>query len=61
MPIIRQPNQSYERNFGNIRLYLDDLDDVYRQLAECAETTIGVGRTASPQLSMICEIQIRLG
>ena len=44
MPIIRQPNQSYERNFGNIRLYLDDLDDVYRQLAECAETTIGVGQ-----------------
>jgi hypothetical protein len=43
MPIIRQPNQSYELIFGMLRLYLDDLDDVYRQLSECGDTTIGVG------------------
>ncbi len=46
MPIVRKPDRQhcYEVSFGRLRLYLDDLEDIYRVLAEqCEGIKIGVG------------------
>jgi hypothetical protein len=44
MAIIRNPNQSYERKFGQLKMYLDDLEDVYRYLHQtCTAVKLEVG------------------
>lgn len=44
MAIIRNPNQSYERKLGALKLYLDDVEDLVRYLSQkCSRIKLEIG------------------